>query len=153
MDIVGPHSPPTSTCEPCLQGKQTHTPFHLSQSQASEVLELLHSDLHGPVAIEAIGGIKYFAVTINDKLHKIFVHLLKSKDEYPAHFKELRASMENLTGKAIKHLHTDGGEEYTSTAFKEYMHSVGIDHWKTKADSSASNGVTKCGIRTLNDYQ
>ncbi|KAJ1304231.1 hypothetical protein OPQ81_005395 [Rhizoctonia solani] len=132
---------------------QTRAPFHSSQSQASKVLKLLHSDLHGPVAVEAIGGIKYFAVTINDKSCKIFVHLLKSKDKYPARFKELRASMENLTGKTIKHLHTDGGGEYTSTAFKEYMCSVGIDHQKTKANSSASNGVAEHGIRTLNDYQ
>ncbi|KAG9081109.1 hypothetical protein FRC06_005815 [Ceratobasidium sp. 370] len=153
MDIVGNRSPPKTPCEPCLKGKQTRAPFPESQNHASELLELLHSDLHGPVATQAIGGPKYFAVTIDDKSRKMFVHLLKSKDDYPANFKDLKASVENLTGKKIKHLRTDGRGECASNAFEAWMRAEGIEHQKTEANSSASNGVAERAIRTLNDCQ
>ncbi|QRW07704.1 Copia-like polyprotein/retrotransposon [Ceratobasidium sp. AG-Ba] len=153
MDIVGSRSPPESKCAPCLQGKQTRAPFPLSESRTSEVLELLHSDLHGPLPVQALGGIRYFAVTIDDKSRKIFVHLLRNKSDYPGYFKQLKASVENLTGKTIKRLRTDGGGEYGSNAFEAFLSSAGIQHQKTEADSSASNGVAERAIRTLNDCQ
>ncbi|QRV85528.1 Copia-like polyprotein/retrotransposon [Ceratobasidium sp. AG-Ba] len=153
MDIVGSRSPPESKCAPCLQGKQTRAPFPSSESRTSEVLELLHSDLHGPLPVQALGGIRYFAVTIDDKSRKIFVHLLRNKSDYPGYFKQLKASVENLTGKTIKRLRTDGGGEYGSNAFEAFLSSAGIQHQKTEADSSASNGVAERAIRTLNDCQ
>ncbi|KAJ1305491.1 hypothetical protein OPQ81_000498 [Rhizoctonia solani] len=104
MDIVGSCSPPKSPCEPCLKGKQTRAPFPSSKNHASEVLKLLHSDLHGPLPIQAIGGHHYFAITIDDKSRKIFVSLLKQKSEYLTVFKELKVSAENLMGKKIKYL-------------------------------------------------
>lgn len=118
MDIVGSRSPPQTPCGPCLKGKQTRASFPESKNHATDVLELMHSDLHGPAAVQAIGGRQYFAVTIDDKSRKIFVHLLTHKDEYSAHFKELKASVENLTGKRVKNLRTDGGGEYCSEAFE-----------------------------------
>jgi hypothetical protein len=89
MDIVGSRLPPKMHCKPCLKGKQMHAPFLPSMNHASKVLKLLHSDLHGPAAIQAIGGICYFVVTIDDRSCKIFVDLLRHKDKLPAHFKEL----------------------------------------------------------------
>jgi hypothetical protein len=56
MDIVGSRSPPKSKCGPCLQGKQTCAPFPPSQSHTSKVLKLMHSDLHGPLPVQAIRG-------------------------------------------------------------------------------------------------
>jgi transposase InsO family protein len=76
----------------------------------------------------------------------MFVHLLKHKSDYPVHFKDLKASVENLTGKRIKHLRTDGGGKYRSNAFESWLKSHGIEHQKTKADSSASNGVAERAI-------
>ena len=153
MDIIGSHRPPSDKCGACIQGKQTRAPFTASDSKSSEVLELLHSDLHGPTAVQAIGGVNYFAVTIDDKSRKLFVHLLRHKSEFPAWFKELKASIENLTGHRIKHLRTDGGGEYTSNDFQTFLRAEGIQHQMTEADSSPSNGVAEHAIRTLNDQQ
>jgi hypothetical protein len=89
MDIVGSCSPPKTHCRPCLKGKQTRAPFLPSTNHASKVLELLHSDLHGPAAVQAIRGIRYFVVMIDDKSRKLFIDLLRHKDEYPVRFKEL----------------------------------------------------------------
>lgn len=113
----------------------------------------MHSDLHGPVAAQAIGGPRYFAITIDNKSCKMFVYLLKHKDNYPAHFKELKVSVEALTGKKIKHLQTNRGGEYGSNAFKAWMRAEGTKHQKTKENLSSSNGVAEQTIRTMNDCQ
>ncbi|QRW24121.1 Retrovirus-related Pol polyprotein from transposon TNT 1-94 [Rhizoctonia solani] len=57
MDIVGKRSPPQSPCKPCLKGKHACAPFVPSQSTLSAVLQLMHSNLHGPAAVQGIGRI------------------------------------------------------------------------------------------------
>ncbi|QRW26325.1 Copia-like polyprotein/retrotransposon [Rhizoctonia solani] len=153
MDIIGSRSPPELICGPCIQGKQTRAPFSKSQNHALELLELMHSDLCGPLPIKAIGGFRYFSVTIDNKLRMMFVNILKSKDEYPLRFKELKASVENLIGNKIKILRTNGGGKYQSKEFESWMRTNGIQHQVTKPDSSESNGVAERAIRTINDCQ
>lgn len=83
-----------------------------------EILELMHSDLHSPVAVHVIGSAKYFAVMIDDKSCRMFLHMLKHKDDYPAHFEELKASVETLMGEKIKHLQMDSSKEYRLIVFE-----------------------------------
>ncbi|CCO30981.1 hypothetical protein RSOLAG1IB_12702 [Rhizoctonia solani AG-1 IB] len=90
MDIIGSRSPPKSPCSPCIQAKHARSPFRESQNHASQVLELMHSDLHGPTKVQAIGGYQYFSVTIDNKSRKMFVHILRSKNDYEASFKALK---------------------------------------------------------------
>ena len=44
------------TCESCLLGKMTKSPFAKSCERVSELLELIHSDVCGPMSITARGG-------------------------------------------------------------------------------------------------
>ena len=55
------------TCESCLLGKMTKSPFAKSCERASELLELIHSDVCGPMSTTARGGYQYF-VTFTDDL-------------------------------------------------------------------------------------
>ncbi|KAF8748801.1 GAG-pre-integrase domain [Rhizoctonia solani] len=82
----------------------------------------------------------------------MFVHLLKHKNEFPARFRELVASLENQTGNRIVSLRTNGGGKYCSDKFEGWMKTKGIGHQKTKANSSLSNGVAERGIRTMGDF-
>ena len=41
------------TCEPCLMGKMTKTPFSGTMEWASDLLEIIHTDVCGPVSIDA----------------------------------------------------------------------------------------------------
>lgn len=69
-------------CVHCLKGKQTRQPFKKKNAQrASEVLELVHIDVCGPMKETSWGGARYFMTVIDDKTRKIFVYFLKSKDE------------------------------------------------------------------------
>ena len=48
------------TCESCLLGKMTKSPFAKSCERASKLLELIHSDVCGPMSTTAKGGYQYF---------------------------------------------------------------------------------------------
>ena len=57
---------PFPVCESCLEGKMTNRPFKAKGNEAKEVLELVHSDLFGPMNIQARGGYEYFITFIDD---------------------------------------------------------------------------------------
>src|SRR5438046_10510289 len=48
-------------CKPCLEGKQTCQPSHKPATRATEPLELIHSDLCGPINPTTYGGCKVVA--------------------------------------------------------------------------------------------
>ena len=47
-------------CEPCLMGKMTKTPFSGTMERATDLLEIIHTDVCGPMNIEARGRYHYF---------------------------------------------------------------------------------------------
>ena len=48
------------TCEPCLMGEMTKTPFSGTMERANDLLEIIHTNVLGPMSIEACGGYLYF---------------------------------------------------------------------------------------------
>lgn len=54
------------TCESCLKGKMTKSPFTGSGERASELLGLIHTDVFGPMKIQARGGYSYFITFTDD---------------------------------------------------------------------------------------
>ena len=47
-------------CEPCLLGKLTKTPFSGTMERATDLLEIIHTDVCGPMNIEARSRYHYF---------------------------------------------------------------------------------------------
>ncbi|RVW37486.1 Retrovirus-related Pol polyprotein from transposon TNT 1-94 [Vitis vinifera] len=66
------------TCESCLEGKMTKRPFPLKGNRANNVLELIHSDLCGPMSVQARGGFEYF-VTFTDDYSREFITFLSEQ--------------------------------------------------------------------------
>ncbi|THV02893.1 hypothetical protein K435DRAFT_600868, partial [Dendrothele bispora CBS 962.96] len=52
-------------CGACAKGKSTRTSFTLSDSHAEGFLDLIHSDLIGPMPVQSSGGAQY-AITFTD---------------------------------------------------------------------------------------
>ena len=44
------------TCEPCLMGKMTKTPFSGTMERATDLLEIIHTDVCDPMSVEARSG-------------------------------------------------------------------------------------------------
>src|SRR4051794_30491239 len=97
-------------CEACIKGKQHRKSFpNLSMTRASEVLEIIHSDVCGPMSQTSIGGARYFVTFIDDKTRKTFAYPMKTKDETFEKFKDFKALVEKQTEKKIKTLRSDNG--------------------------------------------
>ena len=47
-------------CEPCLMGKMTKTPFSRTMERATDLLEIIHTDVCSPMSVEARGGYLFF---------------------------------------------------------------------------------------------
>ena len=53
-------------CEACLMGKLTRTPFTGNVERATDFLEIIHSDVCGPMSVPACGGYLYFVTFTDD---------------------------------------------------------------------------------------
>jgi len=82
------------TCEPCLMGKMTKTPFSGTMERATNLLEIIHTDVCGPMNVEARGGYRCF-LTFRDDLSRYgYIYLMKHKSEIFEKFKEFHRSGE-----------------------------------------------------------
>ena len=67
------------TCEPCLMGKMTKTPFSGTMERATDLLEIIHTDVCGPMNIEARGTYRYFLTFTDDLSRYGYIYLMKHK--------------------------------------------------------------------------
>ena len=113
-------------CESCLEGKMTKRPFNKKGRRAQDLLELIHSDVCGPMSIQTRGGYEYFITFTNDYSRFSYVYLMKWKFEAFEKFKEFKAEVKNQLGKRIKAIRSDRGGEYLLGDFKDYLTQNGI---------------------------
>ena len=98
-------------CEPCLMGKMTKTPFSRTMERASDLFEIIHTDVCGPMSVDARGGYRYFLTSIDDLSRYGYIYLMKHKSENFEKFKEFRSEVENHRNKKIKFLRSNRGGE------------------------------------------
>lgn len=67
------------TCESCLIGKMTKAPFKKKGIRAKDLLELIHSDVCGPMSISARDGYRYFITFIDDYVAMAIFILWRTK--------------------------------------------------------------------------
>ncbi len=136
-------------CRSYMEGKMHRNAFPMSTSRAKDVLELVHSDVCGPLNKETFGGARYFVTFVDDKSRKVWVHTMHRRSEVFELFKEFKAAMENMTCKKIKVLRSDNGGEYSSSAMRDYLKRCSIQAQRTIAYTPQQNGVAERMNRTL----
>ena len=90
----------------------TKRPFSKKCYRAKETLELVHTDLCGPMNVKAQGGNEYFISFIDDYTRYDYLYLIHHKSEALEKFREYKTEVDNLLEKIIKTLRLDRGEEY-----------------------------------------
>ena len=139
-----------SFCERCIAGKMKRKPFKsVGEIISKRRLQLVHSDVCGPMPTESIGRNKYFVTFIDDYYRYCVIYVIKSKSEVPEKFKEFEARVHNVCGLQIGTLRSDNGGEYLSKEFRAYLKSKGIHHELTVPYSPEQNGVAERMNRTL----
>ena len=137
-------------CVPCVEGKATRKPFVSKPvKRAKEKLELLHTDLCGPMTPNSIQGNKYMLTITDDYSRKSFTFFLKSKSEVPNVFNRFKLLIENQTNLQIKAIRSDEGGEYCNDRMKAILEKAGIQHQLTARYSPEQNGVSERANRTI----
>ena len=117
-------------CESCADGKQHKTSFPKSVNQSSELLQVVHSDVCGPMETDSLGGSRYFATFIDDKSKFVHVYFMSHKSKVTEVFKKFCNMAENQTERRIKTLRSDNGGEYRSKEMEKFQSERGIV-WQT----------------------
>lgn len=138
-------------CKICAMGKQTRLPFSKSGSRASDVLEVIHSDICGPMEEESLGGSRYYLNFTDDKSRRIFVYFLQEKSAESVYnaFEDFRCMAERQTGQKMKTIRTDNGKEFTNRKLENHLKSLGIRHQTTADYTPEQNGLAERVNRTI----
>ena len=111
-------------CEPCLMGKMTKTPFSGTMERATDLLEIIHTDVCSPMSVEARGRYRYFLTFTDDLSRYGYIYLMKHKSETFEKFKEFQSEVENHRNKKIKFLRSDRGGKYLSYEFGLHLRTM-----------------------------
>ena len=136
--LINDSSEETGICHGCELGKSHRHPFPPSNKCASQLLELVHSDLVGPLQGNSIQWNKYFATFIDDYTRIVVVVPLKSKDQLSGALVHYWQWAERqLEHYKLKCFHSDCGGEYVNKQVKDLLLEVGIEHKLCSGNASA----------------
>ena len=126
-----------------MLGKMTKTPFTGFPERASDLLELIHMDVCGPMSSTGRGGFQYFITFTVDLSRYGYVYLMRHKSETFEKFKEFQSEVKNQCGTKIKALRSDRGGEYLSHEFSDHLKSCRIVPQLTPPGTPQRNGVSE----------
>ena len=85
--------------------KMTKTPFSRTMERATDLLEIIHTDVCDLMSVEARGGYHYFLIFTYDLSRYGYIYLMKHKSETFEKFKEFQSEVENHHNKKIKNFY------------------------------------------------
>ena len=128
-------------CGTCVQGKMSQYQNREPDRRATAPLQLVHSDLAGPVTPVSKEGHKYAMVFVDDFSGAFGVYFLKNKSD------ATRATEQFLADTApygsVKRLRSDNGGEYISEEFKSLLLKNHIKHETSAPYSPHQNGTAE----------
>ncbi|KAM0982243.1 hypothetical protein ACFX2A_015487 [Malus domestica] len=130
-------------CSACIRGKMTRQPFHSHCNKSSVPFEKVHTDVWGPSPTVSLEGYKYYVIFVDECTRFTWIFPLVNKsDVYPV-FVKFHAFVINHFKCNIKTLQSDGGGEYMSRLFKQFLDTNGILHLVSCPYTPQQNGLAE----------
>ena len=139
------------SCDACILGKQHRLPFNASTTITSKPLELLHTDLCGPMPVPSHGGNLYFITLLDDHTGYSLISPLRRKSDAAAFLKTAITMLERQTGYTVKRIRSDNGGEFINTELDTFYQSKGIKSETSVPYTPQQNGKAERLNRTLLD--
>ncbi|GJS73224.1 retrovirus-related pol polyprotein from transposon TNT 1-94 [Tanacetum coccineum] len=137
-------------CFSCELGKAKRKSFHTKTTPSSKRrLQLLRTDLCGPMRVESINRKKYVLVIVDDYSRYTWTHFLRSKDETPAVLIDFLTLVQRGLHAQVRTVRTDKGMEFLNKTLHAYFAKEGIRHETSTARTPEQNGVVERQNRTL----
>lgn len=136
-------------CSTCLVSKHARSPFGPVRRTVSRLLEVVHTDVVGPLRTSALGGAR-FSLTIVDQYSSMSaVVLLASKGAAGHALLEVLQRWQRLTGQQVVTVRSDRGGEFSSNMLQSALKESGVTHEYTTPYTPQQNGVAERMNRTL----
>ena len=136
-------------CEECIQGKMARKPFPKRATPTDNLLDVVVSDVCGPMQVESIGRKRYYVSFIDLHSRYCEVYFIRKKDEVPKIAKDFLVKMRNQVGRWPKTFRSDRGLEYMNENLQGFLRSKGIKAECTVGYAPEQNGVAERKNRTL----
>jgi hypothetical protein len=132
-----------SICKGCMLGKNIKKSFLVNNKREKVILELIHSNVCGPMSMPSLNGQVYYVIFIDEFSRKSWIYFMKTKNETFKSFHEFKALIENQTGKPIRIPRSNNGGEYESHQFEDFCNEAGIKRQLTIPYNPQQNGVAE----------
>lgn len=146
-------------CVDCIKGKQTkHTKKGATRS--TKLLEIIHTDICGPLSIPCFAGERYFITFIDDLSRYGYVYLIHEKSQAVDILEVFITEVERQLDRKVKIVRSDRGGEfygrYDETGqkpgpFAKFLEKRGICAQYAMPGTPQQNGVAERRNRTLLD--
>ena len=139
-------------CECCAEGKSARSPFPpVEERKSDRVLDIIHTDLCGPMKETTPSGNRYVMHLIDDHSRFAVTYLLKSKSEAAGNIKDFVRWVENIFGRKPRVIRSDGGGEFDNSELRSFYKKEGIVPQYTTPYSPQSNGVAERKNRSITE--
>jgi len=128
---------PQTVCEPYEYGKGTKKISRKWPERATSKLELIHSDVGGPIEPTSLLGHRYCVAFTDDFTQVKWIRFMKQESEVLQKFKEFKSHAETQSSCKLNRLWSDNGGEYRSAAAQDFYKKHGIQ-WEPSAPYSLS---------------
>jgi hypothetical protein len=82
-------------CEHCLYGKHNRVRFPSGAKREEGILQLVHSDVFGPMLVPSLGKSVYYVSFIDKFSRNTWIYFLRNKSKVFDRFKEFKTLVEN----------------------------------------------------------
>ena len=147
MELEGPAA--RTPCETCLESKQHKQPHPPSTRESHAPLELVHSDVCGPMEGSLSTRKSYFITLLDDFTGYSSLIPINSKGEASDAIMLELIRWSNACERSVKALRTDRGGEYVAHHLKSWLARNGIQHQLTAPYNPQANGKAERLNQTL----
>lgn len=127
-------------CASCSVNKSHKLPFGQNSFTANKPLQLIYSDVWGPVQ-KSIDGFAYYVVFVDYYSKYIWLYPIKYKSDVSKLFPQFKRLVEKYFNTSIISMFTDNGGEYQ--ALIPLFQSMGISHYTTPPHTPEQNGIAE----------
>lgn len=139
----------SDVCEACMMGKMSRLPFPRESRRTKNVLDVIVSDVCGPIQESSLGGNRYLITFTDVHSGHVTTKFLASKGGATRAAIEHCEWIKTQLGREPKVFRTDRGKEYLNNELQSYLRSKGIRAEYTVGYAPEQNGVAERMNRTL----
>jgi hypothetical protein len=144
-----PSKPSDFDCDSCLRSKSVYHVPKPVLDKAKNTFDVIHSDVHGPLALQSLGGKKYFVTFIDENSRYTWIYFLRYKSDVKSVPRDFWNLVETQFSTKIKMFKSDNGGEYVNKDVSEFLAGKGTIHELSPLYAHKSNSLPKRMNRTI----